>query len=209
MAAYKDNFFSPKTFLAKFGLVNSPQYKKYQFLNRWEKIVGSAIFRHSKIISFKHDILYLQVNDPMWKNELTLNKQGLIKKINRLFPKTGLKDIVFSYHPFKNNLTQKEKFTLENKEKSAYFLSDQDEKKKLKIQLSHLPPSFSKELKVSLAKLKFTWSKIKTVPPNDIFPRDSHLIDYSKSPSTNLNFVNHYFPLISIRSEFLNFDVEE
>ncbi len=117
MATSKYNFFSPKNFLDKFDLVHSSQYKKHQFLNQWENIVGTAVFRHSKIISFKSGILYLHINDLMWKNELSLNKYALIKKINNLFPATGLKEIIFTYHSFKNNLTQNEKLSLERKEK--------------------------------------------------------------------------------------------
>lgn len=205
MDNFKNKFFSPKDFLGQISLTHSKQYQKYQFLNRWGDIVGKAIYRHTKLVAFKNDILYVQVNDPMWKNELTLNKQTLIKKINTLFPVTELKEIIFSYRPFKTAEKQSATTVSTPTTYIDFTLANEITKKELEKEYNALPIAIPQELRESLAKLKLTWSKVQKNPPPDVFPHSTDPVDSIKSYSSNLQFVNYYFPLNSIRSEFLDF----
>lgn len=204
MDKFKNNFFSPKDFLKNTSLTQSKEYQKYRFLNHWSSIIGKTISLHTNLIVFKGGILYIEVNDPMWKTELTLNKQFLIKKINSLFPATELKEIVFSYAPFK---TKKE--PVKNSGDSVYVnfnSSNETTKKELKKELDSLPQDISPELKESLAKLKLTWNKVRKNPPKNIFSNQSDTVNLIKLQNSNIQFTNYYFPLNSIRSEFLNFN---
>ena len=165
--------------------------------------MGPAIYRHTKIITFKSNLLYVQVNDPMWKSELTLNKHRLIKKINALFPQAQLKDIIFSYHPFK----ARPEASPPPLPSPPYLEAARTKviKKELEKEYESLPPSISPELKKSLAKLKLTWSKVRQNPPPDIFFYSTDPVDSRTIKTSSTQFVDYYFPLNSIRSEFLNF----
>ena len=60
----------------------------------WKKTVGEIIFKKTKIIKFEHNILLIKTNTPVWRNELTLQKNNLIKKINRT-KNINVKEIIF------------------------------------------------------------------------------------------------------------------
>ena len=60
----------------------------------WKKTVGEIISQKTKIIKFEHNILLIKTNTPVWRNELSLQKNSLIKKINRT-KNINVKEIIF------------------------------------------------------------------------------------------------------------------
>ena len=61
----------------------------------WEKIVGKPICKNTKILSFKRGILIIKTQNPVWRNELSLQKQELIKKLTKKEPSITIKNIIF------------------------------------------------------------------------------------------------------------------
>lgn len=61
----------------------------------WEMYVGEAAARHSQAQRIRGDQLIVQVVDPLWMQQLSLLKHGLLKKYRQDFPRLGLRDIYF------------------------------------------------------------------------------------------------------------------
>ena len=61
----------------------------------WKTIVGNTISRNTKIISQKNGILIIKASNPIWRNELSLQKQELIEKIKEIDPKHKVTEIIF------------------------------------------------------------------------------------------------------------------
>ncbi len=67
--------------------------KDYAIIEKWPQIVGERIARHTRATSIDANNLYVIVDNPVWKAQLFLMKDRIIKKINNLGVK--LKDIKF------------------------------------------------------------------------------------------------------------------
>ena len=61
----------------------------------WKKIVGEIISNNSKVISFKKGKLIIKASNPIWRNELSLQKQDLLIKIKEKQLKLKIKEIIF------------------------------------------------------------------------------------------------------------------
>ncbi|MGD8628805.1 MAG: DUF721 domain-containing protein [bacterium] len=61
----------------------------------WEEAVGGNISRRAKAVSLRNDILFVNVQNSVWLQELSLLKEGIIEKINTLVGKDVVRDIVF------------------------------------------------------------------------------------------------------------------
>ena len=62
---------------------------------KWKNIVGPTIFQNTEIIKIKNGILTLKTSTPIWRNELSLQKQGLLAKINEIKLEPPIKEIIF------------------------------------------------------------------------------------------------------------------
>ena len=60
----------------------------------WEKTVGNPIIKNSKIESFKNGIIKIKVSNPIWRNELSLQKQILLEKLQKKEPNLKIKDLI-------------------------------------------------------------------------------------------------------------------
>ena len=60
----------------------------------WEKTVGEPINKNTKIESFKNGIINIKVSNPIWRNELSLQKQDLIAKLKKADPTLRIKEII-------------------------------------------------------------------------------------------------------------------
>lgn len=67
--------------------------KDYIIIEKWPQIVGERIARHTRATSIDTDNLYVSVDNPVWKAQLFLMKDRILKKINDLG--FNLKDIKF------------------------------------------------------------------------------------------------------------------
>ncbi len=71
---------------------------QYSFVTKWHDIVGGKIAKHARPLRLQGDILYVQVESPIWAQELSLLK-GVI--INRL-KKQGITDSSYSGQSIKD-----------------------------------------------------------------------------------------------------------
>ena len=60
----------------------------------WEKTVGNPIIKNSKIESFKNGIIKIKVSNPIWRNELSLQKQDILDKLVKTEPNLNIKKII-------------------------------------------------------------------------------------------------------------------
>ena len=60
----------------------------------WEKTVGKPIIKNSKIESFKNGTIKIKVSNPIWRNELSLQKQNILDKLIKSEPDLNIKKII-------------------------------------------------------------------------------------------------------------------
>ena len=60
----------------------------------WEKIVGKPINNNTKIKSFKNGTIEINVSNSVWRNELSLQKNNLLEKLQNEEPNLNIKDII-------------------------------------------------------------------------------------------------------------------
>jgi len=60
----------------------------------WEKTVGKPINTNTNIESFKNGIIKIKASNPIWRNELSLQKQSLLEKLKKTEPGLNIKDII-------------------------------------------------------------------------------------------------------------------
>jgi len=61
----------------------------------WENIVNKNIANHSQPVFIKNKVLYIEVDSPIWSNELVFLKEKIIDKINGYYNKKIVTDIFF------------------------------------------------------------------------------------------------------------------
>lgn len=62
--------------------------------NQWPTIVGPDIAKHCQVQFIKNNKLYVKVDSPSWKAELTMMKTLIIKKINAAKVTSTIEDLV-------------------------------------------------------------------------------------------------------------------
>ena len=68
------------------------QKAKFKF---WEEVVGEKIAGVAVPVKNKKGVLFVKVEDAVWRFELTRRKEEIITKVNEHSNKNTLKDIVF------------------------------------------------------------------------------------------------------------------
>lgn len=61
----------------------------------WDSVVGKEISEHTDPYKIADGILYVRVNDPVWRNELQFFKNEIINKLNSKIGKSLVRDIKF------------------------------------------------------------------------------------------------------------------
>ena len=64
-------------------------------INSWEKVAGSMIFKHTEKIFIRKNNLYLKLDSPALKQELSFAKSRIIKKLNKAVDQKLIEDIIF------------------------------------------------------------------------------------------------------------------
>jgi hypothetical protein len=72
--------------------IKTLQKEKYLF---WEETVGRKISKVAVPVKEKKGVLFIKVQDSIWRFELVRRKDELIAKINEHLKKNSIKDIVF------------------------------------------------------------------------------------------------------------------
>ena len=59
--------------------------REAEVLGRWPDIVGETLAKQTDPIAIEQGILFIRVPDSAWRNELSMMKEELVKKINTAF----------------------------------------------------------------------------------------------------------------------------
>ncbi len=72
------------------------QIEETKALEAWAKYVGEAAARVSRASRARNGVLTVVVKDPVWMQQLSFLKQGILARYREDFPRLGLKNIFFS-----------------------------------------------------------------------------------------------------------------
>jgi len=61
----------------------------------WENVAGALIYKHTDKIYIRNHKLYLKLDSPALKQELSFSKNKIIKKLNKTTGQNLIEDIVF------------------------------------------------------------------------------------------------------------------
>ena len=80
-------------------LQQQPQWESYhyyrQVLTIWETVLDPAILSYTKPLAIRRQVLWVATLSPVWAQNLTLQRYGLLKKLNSQLTQP-LTDIRFS-----------------------------------------------------------------------------------------------------------------
>lgn len=82
-----------ETAIAKWNLGTS--LNRYQVMADWEAIAGPALAARSRPLRMQKDWLLVEVDHPAWIQEMNLLKNKILAKIEKQYPKAGIKRIRF------------------------------------------------------------------------------------------------------------------
>lgn len=71
------------------------RYNNAVIISSWEKIMGAPIASRTESVFVKRRVLFLQVNTPVLRNELSMNKARIIAKINEYLKTEAIVDVKF------------------------------------------------------------------------------------------------------------------
>ncbi|MEO1374827.1 MAG: DciA family protein [Cyanobacteria bacterium J06635_10] len=66
-----------------------------RLLDCWQEVVGKIVATHTQPISIERDVLWVATSSAAWSQNLTFERQRLLKKLNKILP-NPLVDIRFS-----------------------------------------------------------------------------------------------------------------
>ena len=61
----------------------------------WNKIVGKTISKNTEITSIKNGKIIIKTSNPVWRNELTFQKEDLLNRLKKEEPEINIKEIEF------------------------------------------------------------------------------------------------------------------
>ena len=61
----------------------------------WKKMVGGTISKNTEITSIKNGRITIKASNPIWRNELTFQKEDLLRKFKEEEPERNIKEIEF------------------------------------------------------------------------------------------------------------------
>ena len=67
-----------------------------QAVVQWSDIVGERIAQVSEAVKIEKGTLFIRVDSPVWRNELSFMKENLIENMNKALKKNIVKDIKFT-----------------------------------------------------------------------------------------------------------------
>ena len=82
-----------QNFLKKSGLNSGVEQQRA--LKLWGEIVGESISKNTEPMSVKNGTLVIKTTNPVWKQELQIQKSEIIKKLNYRLKKNIIKEIRF------------------------------------------------------------------------------------------------------------------
>ena len=82
-----------QNFLKKSGLNSGVEQQ--EALKIWGETVGNKISKNTEPMSVKNGTLVIKTTNPVWKQELQIQKTEIIKKLNNRLKKNIIKEIRF------------------------------------------------------------------------------------------------------------------
>ena len=61
----------------------------------WKQNVGDPILKNTEILGFKNGKLIIKTSNPIWRNELSFQKNELLNKLQKAEPKLNIIEIIF------------------------------------------------------------------------------------------------------------------
>jgi len=61
----------------------------------WNKIVGKTISKNTEITRIKNGKIIIKTSNPIWRNELTFQKEDLLNRLKKEEPEINIKEIEF------------------------------------------------------------------------------------------------------------------
>ena len=61
----------------------------------WKKIVGKTISKSTEITGIKNGKIIIKTTNPIWRNELTFQKEELLNRLKKEEPEINIKEIEF------------------------------------------------------------------------------------------------------------------
>lgn len=68
-----------ESLIGKLGYLKN--YHGWQVVSRWSEIVGEHYARHSRAYKFEDGVVYVAVNDDLWRQKLSLDSDTILEKI--------------------------------------------------------------------------------------------------------------------------------
>jgi len=69
------------------------KYKGWSIVSDWPKIVGESIAAQAEAVKFDEGVLFVAVRNDAWRQELSLQKETILKKIKGLPYGSAIKQI--------------------------------------------------------------------------------------------------------------------
>ncbi len=69
------------------------QLNRHQAWLIWDKLVGKQIALRARPLRLRQGILEVQVDHPVWMQQLQMLKPQILKKLNEMVPNAGIEDI--------------------------------------------------------------------------------------------------------------------
>jgi predicted nucleic acid-binding Zn ribbon protein len=71
-----------------------PKFDEASVVASWERIVGKPLAKRTKRIYIRNKVLFIELDSPAMKNDLSFHKSHLLKTLEAEFGKDVLKEIV-------------------------------------------------------------------------------------------------------------------
>ena len=82
-----------KKLIKKEGL--EKEINQQKAIDLWEEVVGQKIKENTEPLEVQFGILTVKTKNPVWRQELQIQKEDIIKSINKKLVKTMIKDLRF------------------------------------------------------------------------------------------------------------------
>ena len=83
-----------KEFLQAYRL--DERMNQAKLIHSWEKVVGIMIARHTKDLHIRNGKLFVKIDSPALKNELTYSTSVIIERLNKEAGGKVIEEIIFS-----------------------------------------------------------------------------------------------------------------
>ena len=125
-----------KTVLGNKGL--GEQLSRYQAWLIWDQLVGEQIAQRARPLRLRKNVLEVQVDHPVWMQQLQMLKPKILEKINQQIPNAGITDIYLrkANTPLRANSPQKK--TLEQSQQWKKIELSSAEKQQIETEIGEL-----------------------------------------------------------------------